>query len=78
MPGVQRKGVRRPRTVRKEGLSQPIQAARFPRVITTISLSRAAWLCLKRLAFDHAEANGGKPNNSAVLERLIRDASKRI
>lgn len=55
-----------------------IDPARFPRVVTTISISDAAWRLLKRMALEDAEMNGGRPNNSAVLERLIREAAERI
>jgi hypothetical protein len=56
--------------------TQPIEPSRFPRIVTTISISAAAWRFLKRMALDEAEANGGRPNNSAVLERLIREKAE--
>lgn len=49
----------------------------FPKVTTTIVISRAAWAWLKRQAADDAERESGKPSASAVLERLIRAESDR-
>lgn len=54
----------------------PIAAARFPRVTTTICISKAAWRWLKAQAADAAERDGGKPSASAILENLIREAAK--
>jgi len=56
---------------------QPIQAARYPRIRTTISISVSAWKWLRQRAEDEAEAEGGRPNASAILERLIRDGAER-
>lgn len=46
-----------------------------PKVRTTVLLSRAALIYLRRVALDEAERDGGKPSVSAVLERLTRDAA---
>lgn len=56
-------------------VAEPIPAARQPRVVTTISISVAAWNWLRRKAQDEAARDGGRPSASAVLERLIRDAA---
>ena len=55
----------------------PIPAARQPRIVTTISISVAAWNHLRQMAYDEAMRDGGRPNASAVLERLIREAAAR-
>jgi hypothetical protein len=56
-------------------VAEPIPAARQPRVVTTVRLSEAAWRWLRKQAEDAAERDGGRPNGSAVLERLIRKAA---
>lgn len=57
-------------------VAESIQAARFPRVRTTLVLSAAALNWLRRQAMEDAIRDGGRPNLSAVIERLIRQSAK--
>lgn len=57
-------------------MAEPIQAARYPRIRTTVSISVSVWKWLRQKAEDEAEAEGGRPNASAIIERLIRSAGK--
>jgi hypothetical protein len=56
-------------------VAEPIPAARQPRVVTTISISVAAWNWLREQAQEEAARDGGKPSASAIIERLVRKAA---
>ena len=56
----------------------PIEPTHHPKRKTCVTISVSAWQWLKRKARDEAEREGGRPNASAILERLIRDAATRI
>ena len=56
----------------------PIASARFPRKVSTLKLSLAAWNWLRQRALDEAEKDGGRPSASAIVERLIREESARV
>lgn len=58
-------------------MAEPIEPARYPRIRTTISISVAVWKWLRQQAEDEAQAEGGRPNASAILERMVRDQARR-
>ena len=47
------------------------------KITTTVRLNRAVWDRLRRMAGDHAFANGGRPSASAVIERLVVEQAAR-
>ena len=49
---------------------EPEGAMERNRITTTVSLNPTVWALLRRMAGEYSEANGGRPNVSAVVERL--------
>lgn len=58
-------------------MADSIEPSRYPRIRTTVSISVSVWKWLRARAQDEADAEGGRPNASAILERIVRDQAGR-
>lgn len=62
------------RAIIDETAREAMSSRRYPRIVTTISISAAAWNWLREQAQEQALREGGRPSASAVIERLVRMA----